>query len=80
MAKYWNRRLVRAIKLRDGTELATLRAAGEFLLTNLQGVIANAVLEHTGELLLAAATTGKRQDIEAATAQTEVLIRTRPWL
>jgi hypothetical protein len=77
---HWSQPLAKPIKLRDGTELATLRATGEFLLASFQGVRVNAVLERAGELVLTAATTGKPSDIAAATAQTEVLIRMRPWL
>ena len=58
----------------------TLRDAGEFLLCNFRSVLVDAVLEHAGELLLTAAASGERCDIEAATAQTEILISTRPWL
>jgi len=80
MATYWSRRLAKRVTLASGSELVALRDAGEFLLASFQGVTVDAVLEHAGELLLTAAATGRRRDIEAVTAQTETLISTRPWL
>jgi len=80
MATYWSRRLAKRVKLASGTELVTLRDAGEFVLDHFQGVKVDAVLECAGELLLNAAASGRRRDIAAATRQTEILISTRPWL
>ena len=79
-AKHWSKRLAERVKLASGCELVASRDAGEFLLSNFRGVTVDGVLEHAGELLLTAAATGRRQDIEAAIAQTEILVSTRPWL
>jgi hypothetical protein len=57
----WNKKLSRPLVLKDGKRLANITHS--------------APIAHAGELLLKAAETGKRADIEAATEQIERVLR-----
>jgi hypothetical protein len=63
-----------------GVELATLADAARFIGHMQPWRQARPVWEYAAELLLAAATTGKRVDIEAATASFERALRAENWL
>ena len=63
----YDRKLARPIKLADGRRLVTLRDAANLFSERSGTVTAWGLLEHAIRLLIAAAESGKRADIEAAT-------------
>jgi hypothetical protein len=73
----WKKKLTRPLALRDGTVIKTLSGARAVILERFSTVTHSEALAHTGRLLLTAAETGKRADIEAATDQLERVLRAR---
>jgi hypothetical protein len=71
----WTNKLSRPLVLKDDTRLETLSDVRDLILDRLTTVTHNAVLAHAGALLLKAAITGNRADIQAATDQTERALR-----
>jgi hypothetical protein len=71
----WTKKLSRPLVLNDSTRLETLSDVRDLILDRFTTVTHNAVLAHAGALLLKAAATGNRADIEAATDQTERALR-----
>jgi hypothetical protein len=63
-----------------GAELTTLEDATRFVGLLLSWRQARPHWDFAAELLLKAAETGKRRDVEAATAQMECALRTEGWL
>jgi len=72
----WHTNLPRPIVLLDGRKPIALVAAGE-LITTFKSLRQDAALEHAIELLMQAAKTGKREDIAAAAAHIEIVLRMR---
>ena len=77
MAFYWSRHVAKPVKLASGSELVALRDAGEFIRDHFGDALQDAAVEHTCELLLIAATSGRAEDRKRATDQIVVLIGTR---
>jgi hypothetical protein len=73
----WNNKLSRNLKLKDGTVLKSLTDARALFLNRFSNITHSAPLAYAGELLLKAAETGKRADIEAATDQVELALRNK---
>jgi hypothetical protein len=73
----YDRRLTRPIKLGDGTWLKTIKDAADFFAKEFATVTAWGPLEITIELLITAGESGKRDDVEAATEQVEIVLRGR---
>lgn len=71
----WNKKLSRPLLLKDGERLKTLSDARNLLIERFSNITHSEPLARAGELLLKAAETGKRADIEAATEQLERLLR-----
>jgi hypothetical protein len=67
----WNDKLSRPLALKDGKRLLTLKDARSVLLDYFANVIHSEPLAYAGGLLIKAAETGDRADIEAATDQIE---------
>jgi hypothetical protein len=65
----WSHKLPRALELRDGRKLQTLADASQVLLAMTEQRQLRPWNQHAAELLLKAAETGRRADLEAATAQ-----------
>jgi hypothetical protein len=63
-----------------GAELATLEDAARFIALMKPFRQARPHWDFAAELLLTAAETGKRRDVEAATAQMERALRVEGWL
>ena len=63
-----------------GVELVTLEDAARFMGHMRPWRQARPIWDYAAELILRAATSGKRADIEAATAQMERALRTDNWL
>ncbi len=74
---FWNEKLSRDLVLKDGTTLKTLSDARALLLDRFSSITRSAPLTYAGILLLKAAETGARADIEAATEQVELVLRMR---
>jgi hypothetical protein len=63
----WSKQFWKAIILKDGRVIASLADAREFMVDDLPRVRASAKYwQYSAELLLKAADTGKRADIDAA--------------
>jgi hypothetical protein len=71
----WTKKLSRPLVLKDGTRLETLSDVRALFLDRFATVTHSAPLAYAGELLLKAAQTGKRADIEAATNQIDLALR-----
>lgn len=71
MTPDWTKPLAKPLLLKAGGVLVTLRDAGEFANDRWGRVRQSAAIQHTVELLMAAAETGDAADIAAATAQME---------
>jgi hypothetical protein len=71
----WGKKLARPLALKDGTVIKTLNGARAVILKRFEGVIHSEALAHAGQLLLKAAETGDKADIEAATVQLERVLR-----
>lgn len=71
----WTKKLSRPHVLKDGMRLETLSDVRALFLERFATVTHSAPLAYAGELLLKAAKTGKRADIEAATEQAERVLR-----
>ena len=71
----WTRPLSRALTLKSGERLTTLRDAGELCAVRFGNPRQNAPVEQAINLLLQAAETGKRADREAATDQVAFVLR-----
>jgi hypothetical protein len=67
----WNKRLSRPLVLKDGARLETLSDVRALFLDRFSTITHSDPIAYAGELLLRAAETGKRADIEAATEQIE---------
>jgi hypothetical protein len=80
--KFVGRRLARRIEPSGGpgAELVTLEDAARFMGRMRPWRQARPTWDYAAELILRAATSGKRADIEAATAQMERALRTDNWL
>jgi hypothetical protein len=77
----WSRRLARAITLKDRRQLKSLHDARTVLLDVFGSVNARSgVIDHAIQLLLAAADSGKRADVAAATDAIERLLLGRRLL
>jgi hypothetical protein len=75
------RKLTRVLVLTDGTKLVTLRDAANVMLEVFSSVNAHSgPLDRSIQQLLAAAATGSRADIRAATDQIERVLRWRHLL
>lgn len=70
----WTRKLARPLRLADGTTLTTLKDAGALLAERMPPSLQWAALDHAARLLMHAAETGKRADIEAATDQVAIVL------
>lgn len=68
---FWRKKLSRRLTLSDGTQLKNLADARRLFLDRFASVTHSASLAHAGELLLKAAETGEKSDVEAATDQIE---------
>ena len=80
-APSYDRKLARHVVLADGRRLRTLKDAADLLVDVFSTVNARSrALDHALVLLIRAATTGKRYDIEAATEAIERLLRERRLL
>jgi hypothetical protein len=73
----YDRRLTRPIKLGDGTWLKTIKDAADYFAKQFSTVTAWGPLEIAVEMLITAGESGKRDDIEAATEQVEIVLRGR---
>jgi hypothetical protein len=73
----WTKKLSRPLVLKDGTTLKTLSDVRALFLDRFATVTHSEPLAYAGQLLLTAAETGKRADIEAATDQIERVLRSR---
>jgi len=73
----YERHLSRPINLADGTRLKTLKDAADFFAKQLSTVTAWGPLEIAIERLITAGESGKRDDVEAATEQVEIVLRGR---
>jgi hypothetical protein len=71
----WNKRLSRPLVLKDGKRLQALSDVRAVFLDRFANITHSAPIAHAGELLLKAAETGKRADVEAATEQIERVLR-----
>jgi hypothetical protein len=80
--KFFGRRLARRIEPTGGpgVELVTLEDAARFMGRMRPWRQARPTWDYAAELILRAAASGKRADIEAATAQMERALRTDNWL
>jgi hypothetical protein len=67
----WNTKLTRTLVLKDGNSLKTLSDACALFVERFSTITHSDPIAYAGELLLRAAETGKRADIEAATKQIE---------
>jgi hypothetical protein len=76
----YDRKLSHPIKLADGSRLVTLHDAANLFAAKFGTIRRWAALEHCIELLMVAATTGKRDDIKAATDQLVLVLRGHRWL
>jgi hypothetical protein len=76
----WNKKLSRPLALKDGTVIKTLSDTRSVILERFSTVTHSEALAHAGQLLLKAAETGKRADIEAAPDQIERVLRSRRLL
>ena len=64
----WSKKFWKPIMLKDGREIATLSDARDFMVDDLPDVRASAKYwQYSAELLLAAAESGERADIDSAT-------------
>ena len=72
----WTTKITRPITLFDGTELVTLGDAVQALINNFAGV-EPASIEPTIALVVKADNSRKAADIDAATKQIELVLRTR---
>jgi hypothetical protein len=77
MAADWSRPLARPLGLKSGEELVTLRDAGELFDRSFGNVRRDAAIEHAIELLMAAAKTGRKADVAAATDQVALALKLR---
>ena len=73
----YDRRLTRPIKLADGTWLKTIKDAADYFAKQFSTLTAWGPLETAVEMLITAGESGKRDDIEAATEQVEIVLRGR---
>ena len=73
----YDRRLTRPIKLADGTWLKTIKDAADYFAKQFSTVTAWGPLEIAVEMLITAGESGKRDDIDAATKQVEIVLRGR---
>ena len=73
----YDRRLTRPIKLADGTWLKTIKDAADYFAKEFASVTAWGPLETAVEMLITAGESGKRDDVEAATEQVEIVLRER---
>ena len=80
MATHWNEPLARPIRLRDGTTLTTLAAAGNCLTARFASITRSAPLEHAIALLMLAAETGDVVHRADATEQLERVLAARGLL
>jgi hypothetical protein len=80
--KFFGRRLARRIEPTGGpgAELVTIEDAARFMGRMRPWRQVRPTWDYAAELILRAATSGKRADIEAATAQMERALRTDNWL
>ena len=73
----YDRRLTRPLKLADGTWLKTIKDAADYFAKQFSTVTAWGPLEIAVEMLITAGESGKRDDIDAATKQVEIVLRGR---
>lgn len=73
----WDDKLARPLPLADGRLLTTLREVAQLFIDHFGGVIYSAPIEDAVKLLLAAAESGKSEDIKNATDQAERVLRDR---
>lgn len=71
----WTSKLSRDLPLKDGTILTNLTEVRTLFLERFSNITHSYPLAAAGELLMKAAKTGKRADIEAATDQIELALR-----
>jgi hypothetical protein len=71
----WNKNLSRPLVLKDGQRLETLSDVRGLFINHFPNLKQGAPLAHASVLLLKAAETGQRADIEAATEQIERVLR-----
>lgn len=70
----WDDKLSKPIALGAGNQLATLRAAADYLRANFAAMGRNAMLEAALEDLQQAANTGNSDDVRAATDQVKAFL------
>jgi len=71
----WSVELARPVPVRDGTELRTLRDACTMVLDGVpEAKQLRPEWQHAAKLLMAAAESGKSDDVEAATKQIELAL------
>jgi hypothetical protein len=71
----WDKKLSRPLVLKDGARLEILSDVRALFLDRFSTITHSDPIAYAGELLLRAAETGKRADIEAATEQIERVLR-----
>jgi hypothetical protein len=76
-APSWSARLTRPIHLKTGRRLVTLSDARACLIAHFDKVVRSAPIAHAIELLFRAAETNGLTDRRAATAQLEIVLRSR---
>ena len=71
----WDKKLSRPLVLKDGMRLETLSDVRAAFIHRFANITYSMPLAHAGTLLIKAAETGKRADIDAATDQIERVLR-----